>query len=130
MINCGLLNRKITILKPHEVLSNGLGTDTIDYVPSVSVYATIKPVRGQEYYKIEKAQDSSYYTITIRYRKDVDTQCKVRYGDLVFDIDSVVDTMMMHESLELYCSRRAFGGVPADSRADINPDTGSSIKFK
>lgn len=106
--DAGTLNKRIDIIKPQSQ-----DTDGWDKVADNAIYkriaASIKPARGREFYESQRLRDDAAVKITIRYRKNIDEGCKVKYKDHMYDIQSVVDPEMMHESLEFYCIEKKRG---------------------
>ncbi len=102
ILNPGQLNKRVDILKKQQVEVDGW-----DNVEETAIYsriaAYIRPMRGQERVEAAANENIGNLVITIRYRKGIDESCKARYDGRLFEITSIVDPNMDHESLELYC---------------------------
>lgn len=104
----GLLNKRIEILGKKAVTDEyGFDTQTEDVI--YRCWASIKPARGKVFYELERKADTEYTLITIRWRKGITHDMKVRYLEHIYDIDTIVDPNMRHESLELYCTEEIRG---------------------
>lgn len=67
------------------------------------VWAAIAPIRGREYFAAQQVSAETTHKVTIRYREDVSPKWRVIYSDRIFRIESVIDPLERHESLELMC---------------------------
>lgn len=117
--NPGALDKKVDIWKGAPATRQGF-----DAMKPVKLYsrisAAIQPARGSQFYEAQLTSNKATTKVVIRYRKDITEACTVTYRDRVFDIVSVVDPNMQHESLELYCSETLRGSTPTktpDQRA-------------
>lgn len=111
--NPGTLTRRVDIYGTAQVDEGGF-----DYAGRVLLFhgiaAAIAPVRGQELYEMGATREDQPLKIVIRYRKNVTEDMEVHYQGHVYDIQSVVDPLMEHESLELYCTERKRGAGDGD----------------
>ena len=104
----GLLNKRIEILGKKAV-TDEYGFDTQTEGVIYRCWASIKPARGKVFYELERKADTEYTLITIRWKKGITHDMKVRYQEHIYDIDTIVDPNMRHESLELYCTEEIRG---------------------
>lgn len=68
-----------------------------------TVWANIKPLRGREYFEMQKIQSEITHKITIRYRSDINTLNRIRYKERILNIKSVIDIDNRHRYLEIMC---------------------------
>ena len=85
----GKLNKRVQIIS-RKAQTDDLGFDTLQDVVHCTCWASIEPARGKVFYGITH-------------------DMKVKYQDHLYDIDTIVDPYMRHESLELYCTEEIRG---------------------
>jgi SPP1 family predicted phage head-tail adaptor len=76
---------------------------------AAEVWADIYPVRGGEYYEVQKIQSKVTHKCYIRYRADyadIDSNWYLEYAGKIFDIDSAVDVDSQHKMFEIRCYER------------------------
>jgi len=106
--NAGRLNRKITFYgKMTGKDRRGFDTETDGKL--FSCYAEIIPARGREYYESQQLRDDESVKIIVRYRSNITHDMTIRYQNHVYNIESIVDPNMDHESLELFCTEKTRG---------------------
>lgn len=121
----GKLNKKVDILNGTDGTFNGFETIN-DNVLYKNIWAAIEPTtatqtfRGKEFLEQERYKNEEIIKITIRYRKNIDEGCKVRYKNHIYDVQSIADADMRHEFLELRCAEKKRGRTP----------TGTTVNFK
>lgn len=52
--------------------------------------------------------------VTIRYRKGIDENTVVQYGDNLYNVITAIDPYMRHEKLELMVNQRKRGAIDDD----------------
>lgn len=104
----GTLNKRIEILAKVKA-TDKLGFDTMAEKTFLRCWASIQPARGKVFYEMERKADTEYTKITIRWRPGITHDMRVKYQDHIYDIDTIVDPYMRHESLELYCTEEIRG---------------------
>lgn len=108
MINIGTLDKRIQIitLKKQKNKYNLIETN---YTVLLNCWARIEPLRGKEYFEAAKIKTADYLKITIRFRKNINNTMFVKYQNVVYEIQNVIDPYMRHEKLELMCVLRSRG---------------------
>ncbi|WP_085829027.1 phage head closure protein [Clostridium massiliodielmoense] len=103
-MNPGILNKKVSlwsfIEEKNEVQDTVLKLKEI----KKKVYARIEPLRGKEYIENRKTEAEQIYKVTIRYRKDVNTEMFIKYKNRLFNINAIINPYEMNERLELICT--------------------------
>nr|WP_325212929.1 phage head closure protein [uncultured Oscillibacter sp.] len=79
-----------------------LGGDE-NWTDAVSVWASIKPLSGREFYAAEQSQSEVTHKIDCRYRAGLTTDMQVRFDSRRFEIVSIIDWEERHESLLIMC---------------------------
>lgn len=103
MINIGRMNRRVTFLK-RTVITDAMGQEVnTDFADYKTVWATIAPLRGAEYWEAQKVRADEVYKVTIRYQDWVLPDMRMRLPDgRVLDITAVIDPDYRHEYLEVH----------------------------
>ncbi|MDK2986534.1 MAG: hypothetical protein PWQ96_2178 [Clostridia bacterium] len=98
----GELRDKVTI-QEYIQTPDGYGGFSETWQDKYTVWANIKPLRGREYFEMQKIQSEITHKITIRYRSDINTSNRIRYKDQILNIKSVIDIDNRHRYLEIMC---------------------------
>ncbi len=68
-----------------------------------NVPAAFESLYGREYYAAKQLQDDVEVKVTIRYCRNVDTTCRIKYGGVYYNILSVIDVGSRHREIQLMC---------------------------
>lgn len=102
-MNIGKLNKRITFLK----LTTGydeMGQEIEGAWQSFkTVWASIKPLRGREYWDAKKKSAEQNYKIMTRYHDGITDDMRIQYKNKIFNIESAVDVDEKGEMLEIQC---------------------------
>lgn len=101
-INIGKLNKRITFLKLGE-REDDMGQSTQALEEIKTVWASFYPIRGMEFYEVQKVQGKVTHKCYVRYLEEIDSSCYIRYADKTYLITSVIDVDLEHKMLEIYC---------------------------
>ncbi len=104
-MNIGKLNKRITFLKLGET-EDKMGQTTQGLKEMKTVWASFYPIRGTEFYEVQKIQSRVSHKCYVRYLEGIDTNCYIRYNGTVYAINSVIDVDFEHKILEIYCYER------------------------
>ena len=102
-MNIGKLNKRLTLLRLGES-EDSLGQSIKDLEEIATVWGSLYPVRGAEFYEVQKIQSRITHKCYIRYRNDIDTNCFIEYEGVRYSIESVLDPDLEHKMLEIMCS--------------------------
>ena len=103
-LDIGKLNKRITFLKFDEEHTDEMGQNKPEYVKHKSVWATVKSLRGGEYYEAQKLRPELTYKIITRYVKGVTPDMRISYDGKIFEIDSVNNVDELDIALEIMCT--------------------------
>ena len=103
VMNIGKLNKRITFMKLQDK-KDALGQSKKVLSEYKTVWASLYPVRGSEYYEIQKIQSKVTHKCYIRYCDGIDTHCFIKYKDNTYSIQSVIDVNLEHKLLEIMCT--------------------------
>ena len=122
--NIGRLCKKVSIISG---VAGGYGgfetiTDNLLYkniwadIVSMKGRERFEPMKGRENYIPNPIRNDEEVKIIIRYRPDITEGCKVLYHKHIYEIKSIIDPDMEHESLELYCTEKKRGNTPSGTK--------------
>lgn len=72
--------------------------------PLATVWAAVEPLRGREFFEAQALQSETTTRIRIRARKGVDAKCRVKHGDTIYNVISVINVRMIGDEMQLMCS--------------------------
>lgn len=105
MLNIGRLNHKVTILRrtPEE---DELGQEHLAvFTPYKTVWATVAPLRGRDFWDARRVREDDTYKITIRQPADhswtITGDMRIKYKNRIFEIISPIDPDMRGEYWEI-----------------------------
>ncbi|MGR6981271.1 phage head closure protein [Testudinibacter sp. P27/CKL/0425] len=109
MLKAGRYTKVITIQAKTQK-TNSYGGMKVDWHDVATVRAAIEPLQGREYFSGPFQLGENMIRIRIRYREGIDRKMRVKYGDRVFDIYSVIDSREAHREIQLMCKEgEAYG---------------------
>jgi len=66
-----------------------------------SCWCCVEPLSGREFWEAAAVNRENEVRFTIRYRKDVSPEMRIRLDGTVYDITSILDKNNRHEALEI-----------------------------
>ena len=82
-----------------------------------TVRASVEPLQGREYFSGPFQIGENIVRIRIRYLEGITRKMRIKYGNRLFDIYSVIDSMESHRELQLMCKEgEAYKGGDDDAR--------------
>jgi SPP1 family predicted phage head-tail adaptor len=84
------LKNRITFLKPTNT-QNATGENVSSFEEYMTVWSSVVPVTGKEYIESQKLRSETTYKIATRYIAGITTDMKIKYGDKIFEIVSVLN---------------------------------------
>jgi len=98
----GKLNRRVEILE-FKVERDAYGGADGVWLVAESLWASICPVSGTEYFSMQQIDAQTVVTITVRYNPRITVMHRVRYGSKIYEIIGVGDENANHEVTVLNC---------------------------
>lgn len=120
-MNIGKLNKRITFLKLGDV-KDSFGQKKKGLVEIKTVWGSLYPVRGVEFYEIQKVQSKVTHKCYVRFLEGIDSNCFIRYKDQTYSIESVINVDLDNKMLEIMCCEHTNKEVIADVRSNIVND--------
>ena len=99
-LNIGSLNRRITFVYLDSDVDE-MGQDCQVWKDYKTVWATVKALRGGEYYEAQKIRPEQTYKITTRYHEGITPDMKIRYCGKLFEILSCNNVEEANYMLEI-----------------------------
>lgn len=85
-------------------LDDGYGGKEIVWRDAFSAWARIEPLSAHEKFEAMSVQSGVTRRVYIRYRPDVGTEMRIKYGNRIFEIEGILDVGERKRFLELLCS--------------------------
>ena len=98
----GEMNKRVT-LQGRVVTQSSSGAVTETWSDLDTVWAKIQPLKGREFWQAQQTSSELDVRVTIRYRKNISTVERVKYGNRYFNIVAVIDADERHRFLSLMC---------------------------
>jgi len=109
MIKAGKYNKVISLQKQVSE-QNDYGGIVSKWKTVANIRAAVEPLQGREYFSGPFQMGENIVRVRIRYIEGVTRKMRIRYGNRVFDIYSVIDSMESHRELQLMCKEgEAYG---------------------
>ena len=98
----GRLRHRVTIQKPTATTDTGGGT-AVTWATLKEVFADIQPQSGTSGFRQEQVQESVTHRIIMRYRADIGTNYRIKFGTRIFNIHSILNEAERDRFLVLFC---------------------------
>ena len=99
-MRAGKLRYKITI-QDYTESQNSYGEVTKTWEDYATVWASIEPIRGREFWESQQINAEVTAKITIRYLAGVTPKMRVKYEARIFEIISVINPEERNKDLQL-----------------------------
>lgn len=102
VMDIGKLRHRVT-LESYEVMKDSIGAEKRTWRQMTTVWASIEPVSGRELIAIgmEKAEVTT--KVTIRYRKNIGPNIRIRFRERIFEVISTINPEERNILLSLMC---------------------------
>jgi SPP1 family predicted phage head-tail adaptor len=98
----GKLRHRITI-QSKVVSRDTFGAETITWRTEKTVWASIEPISGKEYFLAQQVQSEVTHVIKIRYYEGLRTDWRMLFGSRIFDVKSVINFQEQNVEMILMC---------------------------
>ena len=112
MIRAGKYNKSVILQRRdyEKERKSGYGSSRPFWKKFAEVRASVEPLQGREYFSGPFQMGENIVRVRIRYIEGVTRKMRIKYGNRVFDIYSVIDSMESHRELQLMCKEgEAYG---------------------
>lgn len=100
-MKAGELNRQITIQYVSGEATDSDGFKTKTWGDLVTVWAAVITTGGGEFYAAQKVNAETQCLFKVRYRTDITTKMRVKYGTRYFEILALNDVNAMRTELQI-----------------------------
>lgn len=100
-MEAGKLRNRITFQR-NTPTANSIGEYVDTYSDYVTVWGEIQPNNGQRFFQSLQANSKVKGVIRIRYRSDILSDMRIKFGSRYFYIDSIVNRNEANEELNIY----------------------------
>lgn len=105
-LRAGRLRHRVTIQKPTEGTANAFGETVDTWSDVATVHASVIMQTGREAFEAAKVQPEGTVEVIVRYRSDLTSEKRFKFGDRLLFIDNVIaddrrrqQTCLCHEDL-------------------------------
>ena len=102
MIDPGKMRHRITFKQfnsERDEYGDPLDHDESNWKDVATVWASIDPISGREFYEAGQSQSEVTHKIRCRYRPGLKNEMRIYYKSRRFHIESIIDWEERHESL-------------------------------
>jgi len=82
---------------------DGYKGSTESWTNFVTVWASVEPLSGREYFFSHQVKAEVTHRVKIRYRDDITVKMRIKFGARVLAVESILDIKERHEVLEIFC---------------------------
>lgn len=105
-MQAGRLRHRITIQEP-VVARNGFNEAITTWSNVATVWASVEPISGREFFAAEHVQSEITHRVRLRYRPGVTSEMRVSFGGRYLQIESVIDVRERNAEMQLMCREMA-----------------------
>jgi SPP1 family predicted phage head-tail adaptor len=98
----GKLRHKI-IIQEYSASRDSFGAEVQNWTDKASVFASVTPVSGKEYFAAQQWNAEVTTKITMRYLSDISPKMRVLFDNRIFEILSVLNFEERNIELNLMC---------------------------
>lgn len=107
-MNIGKLRHRVTI-QERTVEKDDVGQAIETWDTFDTVWASVEPLRGREYFAAAQANAQVTHKVTIRYLDGVLPTMRVLFGSRVLTIDAILNTEERNREMVLMCEEEVDG---------------------
>ncbi len=105
-MQAGRLRHRITIQEP-VTARNGFNEAITTWVTVATVWASVEPISGREFFAAEHVQSEITHRIRVRYRAGIAPTMRVVFNGRYLMIESVINYGERNTDLQLMCREMA-----------------------
>ena len=91
-------------LQSKTVTRNAYGEEVITWTNEKTVWGSIEPLSGREYFQAQQVQSKVTHKVSIRYYTGLRTDWRILFGSRIFDIVSALNIEERNREMVLYCT--------------------------
>jgi len=101
-INAGQLDRRVQLQGRVTTRGND-GSVTRTYLTLATVWASIRPVRGREYWAAQQVNAEITHEVMVRYQARFRPTARIQYHNRIFDVLAAISPDEGHDAMVLMC---------------------------
>jgi len=113
-MNIGKLRHRITI-QEYAASRDSFGAQVQTWADKATVFASIAPVSGKEYFAAQQINSEITTKITIRYLPGITPKMRVLFNGRIFEILAVLNHEERNIELNLMCKESVPGGQETEN---------------
>ena len=98
----GDMRHRITFQKPIKTPDGHKG-HTVKWQDVITVWASVEPLSGREYFSSHQISAVVTHRVKIRYREGLIETMRIKHRERVLAIESILDKKERREELEILC---------------------------
>lgn len=103
-LNNGNLRHRITFQEQTEAQNDyGEKNKDLDWIDVTTVWASINPISGKEFFSAEKVSSEVSHKINMRYIPGISPDMRIQFRERLFHIISVINFQERNIELQLLC---------------------------
>jgi SPP1 family predicted phage head-tail adaptor len=102
MVEAGRLRHRITFQEATETY-NDVGEPVTTWANVKTVWAEVKPIKGQEYWASQQVNAEVTHRVTVRYMDGLDSLMRIKFGDRYFSIEPPINPDERDIELQMLC---------------------------
>lgn len=106
------LRNRVEFLRRIVTVEHGISKER--WETAFTCWCGVEPLSGREFWEAAAINRENEVRLTIRYRKDVSAEMRIRLDGTVYDIASILDKNNRHEALEILARTVTPDGKCAD----------------
>ena len=99
VLHAGTLRFRAEFLERKVTVAHGISKER--WETAFTCWCNAEPLSGKEFWEAAAVNRENEMRFTIRYRKDVSPEMRIRLDGTVYDITSILDKNNRHEALEI-----------------------------
>ena len=93
------LRNRVEFLRRTVTVTHGISKER--WETAFICWCAVEPLSGREFWEAAAINRENEVRFTIRYRKDISAEMRVKLDGMVYDITSILDKNNRHEALEI-----------------------------
>jgi len=108
-MRAGTMRHKVVIQQNVPTEKDSYGAEVDNWTDYATVWASIEPARGREFWESQQVNAEVTGKIRIRYLGGITPKMRVKHGNRIFDIVSVINPEERNRELQLMVKERIDG---------------------
>jgi SPP1 family predicted phage head-tail adaptor len=107
-IRTGNLRHRLEIQQPvgqdRDAAGGKIGADRQAWSLWARVWGNVKPASGRKVWDADQVTPLRSHVVELRYRPGLKPTMRIKYGQRLLNIESIIDVEERHRDLELFCT--------------------------